>query len=229
MKTNSFVITRNVREIFKVAEKLQRVEAGVPGMGLVHGFKGLGKTTGAIYYASQEENRAIYTRAKRGWTDSWMLEEILIELSVAPRRGDKAKFDDLVSALMESPRLIIIDETNLVNAQRLETMRAIHDLTANPILFIGHEGILKELMRYGPFFDRILYQTELKPLTFADMETYCAEALEIGISSEALEKVMQETKGNFRKGVIRLKELEDKAKVKNLKRIEVSELSREAA
>lgn len=228
MKNNVFVTTGNFKEFFTVAERLHRVEAGVPGMGLVHGVKGLGKTTAAIYYAGQEENRAIYTRAKRSWTDSWMLEEVLVELGVAPRRGDKAKFDDLVSALVVSPRLVIVDETNLVNAQCLETLRAIHDLTANPILLVGHEGIQKELMRFGPLYDRIIYKSELKPLALADMEAFCAKALEVSISSEALDKVIQETKGNFRKSIIRLKELEDNAKVKGRKNIEIADLGRTA-
>lgn len=220
MKDNVFVKTGNVKAFFTLAEKLRRVEAGVPGMGLIHGFKGLGKTTVAIHYAAQKCHQAVYARAHPDWTASWMLEKILVELGVAPRRGQMAKFDDMVSSLLENPRLVIIDEANLIKASLLETLRAAHDLTHNPFLFVGHEGILKDLMRSGPFYDRILYQTELKPLGLSDLETFCAEALEVGIDGEALERVLQEAGGNFRKSVICLKALEDKAKVKGADKID---------
>ena len=222
MKSNPFVTTNNVKEFFTVAGQLARVEAGVPGMALVHGVKGLGKTTVAINYASQKANQAIYMRAKGIWTCSWMLEELLNELCVTPRRGEKAKFDDLVSTLAENPRLIIIDETNLVKDPILEALRAIHDLTHNPFLFIGHEGIVEKLMRQGPFYDRILYKAELKPLNLADLELFCSEALDVSIDGAALKAVLKETGGNFRKSVMRLKTLEDMATVGNLPSIDIS-------
>ncbi|UQZ88307.1 hypothetical protein C4J81_03430 [Deltaproteobacteria bacterium Smac51] len=128
MRNNVFIKTGNVKEFFSVAEKLKRVEAGVPGMGLVHGVKGLGKTTVAIHYASQKNNQAVYVRGKRDWSYGWMMEEMLIELEVTPRRGEKAKFDDMVSALVEKPRLIIVDESNMIKGSLLETLRSIHDM-----------------------------------------------------------------------------------------------------
>ena len=207
MKSNPFVTTNNVKEFYTVASQLTRVEAGVPGMALVHGVKGLGKTTVAINYAAQKGSQAVYLRAKGIWTCSWMLEDLLIELCITPRRGEKAKFDDLVSALSENPRLIIIDETNLVKAPLLEALRAVHDMTHNPFLFIGHEGIMESLMRQGPFFDRILYKAELKPLNLSDLELFCTEALEVSIDGQALKAVLKETGGNFRKSVMRLKTL----------------------
>lgn len=220
MKNNVFVTTANVKEFISVAGKLNRVEAGVPGMGLVHGVKGLGKTTVAIHYAAQKVNRAVYARGKRDWSYTWMMEELLIELGVTPRRGEKAKFDDLVSALVENPRLIIIDETNMVRTSLLETLRSVHDLTHNPFLFIGHEGVVDGLLRLGPFFDRLLYKSELKPLGFEDLEAFCAAALEVSIDSDALGAVLKSADGNFRRSVVSLKALEDKAKAGKLPAID---------
>ena len=217
MKHNVFVHTENVKEFLNVAGRLNRVEAGVPGMGLVHGKKGLGKTSAAINYASQKANRAVYARAKREWSYTWMMDELLIEMGVTPLRGCKAKFDALVAALVEQPRLVIVDETNLMPDRLLETLRGVHDLTHNPFLFVGHEGINDRLLCLGPFFDRLLYKVELKPLSLDDLKTYCAEALEVSINAEALEAVLKAAGGNFRRSVVYLKSLEDKAKLGGIK------------
>ena len=221
MKRNVFVRTGNVLEFFNVAENLQMVEAGLPGMGLVHGVKGLGKTTVAIHYAAQKDNNAIYVRGKGDWSYTWMMDEMLFELGVTPRRGEKAKHDDLVGALLDYPRLIIVDETNIIKSSLLETLRAVHDLTQNPFLFIGHEGVGERLMRMGPFFDRIIFKTELKPLRLEDLEVYCAEALDLPIDGEVIKAVLTRASGNFRKSVAQLKNLEDQAKVRGLDRIDL--------
>ncbi|UQZ90535.1 hypothetical protein C4J81_15495 [Deltaproteobacteria bacterium Smac51] len=228
MKRNVFISTGNVKEFIHVAESLHSVEAGVPGMGLVHGVKGLGKTTVAIHYAGQKENRAVYARAKSDWTYTWMMDELLIELRVTPRGGGKAKHDALVEALLEKPRLIIIDETNIIKTALLETLRTVHDLTHNPFLFIGHEGVRDRLMRLGPFYDRLLYSTELKPLSLVDLTVYCQEALDVGIDDDVLEKVLTRAGGNFRKSVTHLKNLEDHAKVRGSGKIDLK-IFKEAA
>ena len=212
MKEKIFVHTENVKEFLNTAGRLTRVEAGLPGMALVHGKRGLGKTSAAIYYTAQKANNGIYVRGKRDWNYSWMMDDLLIEVGVTPIRGSRAKYDALVNAL-ETPRLIVVDETNLVAPRLLETLRAVHDFTGAPFLFVGHEGVEAHLQTMGPFHDRLLYKTELKPLSLADLKIYCAEALEMDIDADALAAVLKAAGGNFRRSVVLLKSLEDKAKL----------------
>ncbi|MDR1656160.1 MAG: ATP-binding protein [Deltaproteobacteria bacterium] len=212
MKTNKVVKTSNLAQLVSVADRLTKVEAGVPGMGLVHGQRGLGKTTAAIWYAAQKANNTVYVRAKGDWSYSWMMEELLIEFGATPRRGDKAKYDDLINALLEKPRLIILDEANQVSPKLIETLRTINDMTHNPIMFIGHEGVVDKFRRQGPFFDRLLYIAEVKPITIDDLGRFAEECMEIGVDREALGKVLKLADGNFRRAVVKLKGFEDRAK-----------------
>jgi DNA transposition AAA+ family ATPase len=213
MKQNKIIHTNNLKQLITVADRLVKVEAGVPGMGLIHGQRGLGKTTAAIWYTAQKANNAIYVRAKGDWSYTWMMEELLLELGVTPRRGDKPKFDDMIGALVEKPRLLILDESNQVAPKLLETLRSINDLTHNPILFIGHEGVMDKLRRQGPFFDRLLYIAEVKPLSLDDLGLFARECLDVGVDREVLSRVLKTADGNFRRAVVILKGLEDKAKV----------------
>ena len=209
MKT-VFVETGNVKQFMSTAQDLLDREAGVPGLALVHGTRGLGKTKTAMWWATQ--NNGIYIRAKKEWSANWMLEELAIELGLVPRSRKKDLFEDVVSALLENPRLVIIDEVNLPVPAILETLRDIHDITGNPFLFIGHDGIVKRLKRMAPLFDRFLYITEFKPLSTSDLSEFASACLDLPVQQDALEAVRKRTDGNFRKSVVALKGMETQAR-----------------
>jgi DNA transposition AAA+ family ATPase len=224
-----FVHTRNVAEFIATASKLQRVEAGVPGMGLIFGNRGFGKTSAAIYYTGQKENNAVYVRAKSDWSYGWMMEELCIELGVTPRRGAKAKYDDVVSSLVENPRLVVIDEANLIAPKLLETLRGINDTTHNPVLFIGHEGVVDKLRRMGPLFDRLLYMSEFKSLEIGDLERFAESCLEMDVEADVLGRLLKQTGGNFRKCVVALKGLENRAGLSRAEKITAAHLPKAKA
>jgi DNA transposition AAA+ family ATPase len=224
MKT-VFVETGNVNQFVSTAKSLFDREAGVPGLALVHGTRGLGKTKTAIWWASQ--NNGIYIRAKKEWSANWMLEELAIELGLVPRRRKKDLFEDVITALLDHTRLVIIDEVNLPIPAILETIRDIHDITGNPFLFIGHDGVVKRLKRMAPLFDRLLYITEFKALTEEDLGKFASTCLDLPVDDSALEAVRQKTDGNFRKSVVAFKRMETQAKARRLGVITAELLSKQ--
>jgi len=213
---NVFVETRNVREFMNTANALIRREAGTPGLGLVHGQRGRGKTRTAVWFQANND-ATVLVRAKKIWQPGWMLEEIAVELGIVPKKRAKDLFEDVANALKESPHLILVDECNLPCAACLETLRDLHDVTECPILLIGHEGIVRRLKRMAPLWDRLLYVTEFKAIGMEDLENFAASCLDRGVEADALSKALAETGGNFRKCVIALKSAEDRAKVGNKK------------
>lgn len=224
---NLFVQTQNVKHFVSVATSLEGREAGVPGLALVWGTRGLGKTRAALWYAAK--NGAVYVRAKTRWTDSWMLEEIASEigLSFGNRPTLKSLFEGVVGNLKERSRLIIVDEVNIPQMSCLNTLRDVHDLSDNPFLFVGHEGIIQRLKPIGPLFDRLLYITEFKPFGVNDLKDFSDQCLEIPASEEALNKVVKLTQGNVRKSIVLLKGAENRAKAARAANISAEHLPRE--
>lgn len=218
---NKLVETANVSAFIETAGSLERAEAGVPGLALVHGMRGLGKTRTAIWYATQ--NGSVYLRSKSLWSPRWMLEELAVELGVAPAKQKKDLFMTINDELKQRPRLVIIDESNIPPTMCLDAIRDLHDLTENPFLLIGHEGIVTRLKRMGPFFDRFLYVTEFKPLAAKDLDSFCRTCMEIPVDEDVIRKVLERTGGNFRKSIVALKGLENRAKMNGSKRITVKE------
>ena len=83
-------------------------EDGVPGMGLLYGEPGLGKTKTSLWWAAR--NDGIFVRTKKLMTGRWLLEEIVAELGEAPAFRTADLFRQIRDQLLERPRAIFIDE-----------------------------------------------------------------------------------------------------------------------
>lgn len=67
-----FVKTKNVKQLISMMNRLREREDGVPGMGLVYGEPGLGKTYAITWWAAQ--NDAILIRSANLMSARWLLE-----------------------------------------------------------------------------------------------------------------------------------------------------------
>jgi len=215
---NVFVQTANVKMFSAVAGDLVRQDAGVPGMALIYGKRGLGKTKTAIWYAAREAN--VYVRAKRKWTATWLMEELCVELQLAPVRSFRVMFQEICATLISEPKLIIIDEVDLISADVLETIRDVHDITGTPIILVGMEKVKQRLMRFAALYDRLLYVRKFGALSTNDIQLATSELLDnVEVDPDVLEMIREKTNGNFRKSIVWMKSLERGAKANNIPRV----------
>jgi DNA transposition AAA+ family ATPase len=158
-----------------------------------------------------------------------MCSEIATEigLSFGARPTFKALFEGIVGSLKERSRLIIVDEINIPPTSCLHTIRDIHDLSDNPFLLIGHEGVLQRLKPIGPLFDRLLYIQEFKPFSYEDLKDFAGQILDIPATDDAVAKVLKLTQGSVRKSIVLLKGAEDRAKAGRAATIGPEHLPRE--
>ena len=73
-----FVKTGNVKRFITMMNNLENRAEGVPGMGLVYGEPGLGKSYTIMWWAMQ--NNAIFIRCANNMSARWLLEEVVEEL-----------------------------------------------------------------------------------------------------------------------------------------------------
>ena len=73
-----FVKTKNVKQLISMMNRLREREDGVPGMGLVYGEPGLGKTQAINWWAYK--NDALLVRCTQLMSARWLLNEILDEM-----------------------------------------------------------------------------------------------------------------------------------------------------
>jgi len=221
-----FVKTGNVQAFAQVAKDLMEVTAGVPGMGLVYGKRGLGKTRTALWYTAQNNGKTVYLRAKRKWTAMWMLEELAIELVLTPTRRIQTLFSDISASLLLNPRLILIDETDQIAPDVLETIRDLYDECQGsaPMILIGMDGIARKLARFAALYDRFLHVLEFRSLTDDDIRLAAQGLLGVKLADDVIRHVRGLTDGNFRKSIVVMKGLEKLAITNGAKQVTMTEV-----
>lgn len=181
-----FVKTKNVKNFCSVLSNIQNRPDGVPGMALIYGEPGLGKTKTTIWWAVN--NGAILISAKNSMSPRWLLEELVLELGETPMFKTSDLFNQAVRQLINLPRTIIVDEIDYLaaNNMAIETLRDLHDRTAVPIVMIGMGLVDKKLSRYKHLYDRFSEILKFQPFDYEDVKMLINELSEVKLSEDAI-------------------------------------------
>ncbi len=186
-----FIRTRNVKNFITTINNLQNRAVGVPGMALIYGEPGLGKTQSALWWAAN--NDAIFVSAKQSMSVRWLLEDIVKEMGDTPLFKSSDLFEQIVIELIKRPRVIIVDEIDYLATDKcaVEMLRDIHDRTYNPIVLIGMSMADKKLKRYKHLFDRFSEVLRFETFNFEDVNSLINDLSEVKFSPEAIQYIYQ--------------------------------------
>src|SRR5512139_87646 len=222
---NLFATTGNVRDFQTLAKRLEGRDDNVPGMGLVFGPPGLGKTKAAMWYAAK--SGAVYLRAKAAMTIRWLLREIVEGLDEAPHWRTSDLYSQARDQLRARPRLIIIDEVDHLSGDRrvIETVRDLHDESRAGFLLIGMHESERRLKRFQHLYDRVrAHVMQFNPIDARDLADVARQLCEVDLADSALAQIMEVSQGKFREIVIQFYRAEYIAKQNGLKTVEAQHL-----
>lgn len=194
-----FVKTKNVKNFVSTLANLQNRAKGVPGMALVYGEPGLGKTQAALWWVANNQEDAIYVSTTQSMTTKWLLEEIIRELGDSPFYRTSEIFEQIVRELIKRPKVIIVDEIDYLAHEKstIEMLRDIHDRTHTPIVLIGMTYADKKLKRYRHLYDRLSEILQFQKFPFEDTKNLINELSEVKFDNSAIE-YMQNCDNRFR-------------------------------
>ncbi len=161
----------------------------VPGIGLIHGPSGFGKTTAVEWLFNQDEVNGIYVRCYKADTVTSILEQIAKEIGLAQRHSVRTMVDGIVEAVREQELCLFIDECDYVvgNARIMETLRDIYDATEQPLILVGMEEIARRISQRKQLFNRISQWIEFKPADLEDVALIASQMMEVNVDiDEAL-------------------------------------------
>lgn len=187
-------------------ERLNQRRNGVPGLGVVYGPAGWGKTfaTNAIAI----ESRAYYVQMRSAWRTKTMLEKILYEMGVKHGRETNAGLLDIVcEQLSTSRRPLIIDEFDYcVKSDALvELTRDIYEGSQGSILLVGEELLPKKLEQWERFHSRVLTWAPAQAVSVGDARKLSPiYAPDIAISDDVLIHLVDLSKGSVRRVCVNL-------------------------
>lgn len=210
---NILAPVKNVAALSAAYEDLANRDSGVPGMGLVYGYTGAGKTTTVCWQMNQ--CNAIYVRANATWTPSAMLGKVMGELGAEPLfRGGAAMVDFIAQHMAQDGRPLFVDEADylLSNLKMLETLRDIHDISGQPVMLVGMDGIQKRITQRQQLARRISHWVEFKPADLEDAHILARSVCEVKVAEDLLSHLHTEAKGSMGLMVVGLSRIEGRAR-----------------
>ncbi len=196
---NVFLETGNVSRFEAAMGVLRDTDAGQPGLGVVWGRAGRGKTMAARRHAVS--NRAVYLRALQDETPTAMLSRLCGELvkidGATPRTASAAK--TMACGLLDkSKRPVLVDEADRLKMPLVEHLRDIHDLTGVPVVFVGEDSLWPMLNSKRRIWSRVTQAVEFGPVTSEDVMLYASKAAGLSLAPEAALALEQRSEGDFR-------------------------------
>jgi DNA transposition AAA+ family ATPase len=208
-----FVKTQNVGRMVGALAELERRSPVVPGLALVHGHQGYGKTVATEWYAVQQG--CVYLRAQGAWTPPWLLMDLAAALGLAPEHLARNNFRQAARELARRPRTVLLDEADYIVRERrlLDTVRDLYDASGSPVVMVGMAGVKEALARKSPqFWSRVSQEVEFTPLTVEDVQLIGLELCDLKLSPELARRLQKRAEGNFRKTVVLLNQVEIKGR-----------------
>lgn len=211
-----FVKTNNVKRFITMMNNLQNRAEGVPGMGLVYGGPGFGKTQAIKWWAFK--NDAILIRCNQMMSARWLLKEILDYMSEIKPYSISDSFDEVIRNLILTPRVLIVDEVDYLTMDKnksIKILRDIHDKTNVPVVLVGMTNAHSRLKKFSHLYDRLSEIVKFERFSKADIKTIVKELSEIELTDCAI-KYIYSNLNRFRQIVKVINKAETIAKANGL-------------
>ena len=191
-----FVETQNVQRFRAALLVLSDMQRGQPGLAVVWGLAGRGKTECSREYAVAHD--ALYLRVMQDWTPRAMLARLCYELN-----GDEPKSVDrckrlAIDLLMADRRPILVDEADRLAVGQIEHFRDIHDETGAPVVFIGEEHLFSSINAHRRVWSRVTQTVAFRPINAEDIMIFCLRAADLKCEPEAAKMIESRAGGDFR-------------------------------
>lgn len=127
----------NLDMVAVAMEKLTGRVQGLPGMGVLYGPPGYGKTVAASAIALA--TRGYYVQMRSAWSRKTLLEKIIFEMGAKPSGTIPVLLDQICEQLATSGRPLLIDEFDfaLRSDAMVELVRDIYEGSQGTILLVG--------------------------------------------------------------------------------------------
>ncbi len=212
---NKTVEVKNVVRTQHMFETLLTRSMITPGIGLIHGPSGFGKTTTVTYMFNEltvAGQQPLYVRCYATDTASSFLARVMTEIGSEPMYPLRKMVDFIVRAMNERALSLFIDEADHIVGQpkTMETIRDLYDSTEQPIVLIGMEEIARRISHRKQLFNRISEWVEFKAADLEDVFKFSQELLDerISVGEDLLEYIRQRSGGEVRRILIALEKVE---------------------
>lgn len=188
----------------------------MPGMGVVFGPPGYGKTTAVDYLSTRDGGHLLIASAT--WSVATLVGQLADAVGARAGRSAADTLTRSIEELQRAPAPIFIDEVDRIIEQRrlIELIREIYDRSECPVVLVGMDGLRAEVARYPQLDGRIGRFVEFQPADLDDAAMLAATLCEVRLSPEFLARIHGLAGGEPRQIVKALQAAEEIAQRDNL-------------
>ncbi|GAA6747759.1 AAA family ATPase [Thermus brockianus] len=172
-------------------------QEGFP-LALVVGPAGVGKTLTCRYWAREHE--APWVRAQPSYSPAALLEDLAVELRITRTKTFRVLLSMVRDALLMSPRVIFVDEAQLLDSPTLETVKYLADETGSSFVLITSEEFEGQIRRRRDIESRIGTVARIGPISLQETQAIYKDS---GYSPEVLAEVYT-LAGGILRDIVRL-------------------------
>jgi hypothetical protein len=213
-----FMETQNVAKFREALWLLEDTERGQPGIGVVWGQAGRGKTVCAREYAVRTDS--VYLRVMEDWTPRAMLAALCRELNGSEPASTERCKRLACEEIERQKKTVLVDEADRLPIGLLEHFRDIHDMTGAPIVLIGEEHLFPTLSARKRIWSRVTQAVEFRPISIEDIVLFGLKAAELRIDPEAAGRIAARSGGDFRLVWTDVQGLEQMARAAGVKAVD---------
>ena len=225
---DEMAITANVKRFLYAVQQLRDRSHGVEGMGLLWGQPGEGKST--VIAKATNVMDGIYLRAMRSWTTTEMLGALCEQLDLPKSPRKAPMINGSVKSLMEFTRPVFVDEADYLmkQAELLDVLRDIYDMTGAPIILIGMQEFARKLSQAdnGRFARRITQWIQFKGIDMADTRILADTVCEVMVADDLLAELHQAAKANIGRMTTGLSRIETFGRTNQIREVALSDWGR---
>ncbi|OEC55651.1 AAA family ATPase [Pseudomonas sp. AP42] len=178
--------------------------SGLPGMVVMYGASGLGKSVGAAFAANQ--HRAYYVECRDTWSKKAFLLAILREMSIQPERTLSQMVDQIAEQLSRSGRPLLIDDVQyLLEKAVANVLTDIYNASQGTIVLIGEERVPASLAKLERLHNRVLEWVPAQRATLDDLRALAhASYPSLRFADDLLEDLRTKVGGCLRRVAVNL-------------------------
>jgi DNA transposition AAA+ family ATPase len=201
---NEFVETANVQRFQAALTALERRGAQEACLMVVDGLPGLGKTTALHRWASQ--NGSIFVRAKKEWTPSGFLNDLLSQFGIAPAHSYQKRYAQALEVMLQRQSVmtrshktfaVVIDEADHISrsGRIMESIRDFSDMGDIVFVLVGMGKIRDNLTGFPQVASRIAQYVRFDHATEADVRKFYDVICEVPVSDDLVRFTHSVTQG----------------------------------
>lgn len=202
---------------------------GMPGIAVLSGPPGLGKTSAAVYLTHPAGFNAHYVSCRSFETQKSLAQMLAKEQGIAVKThwSISTAFDHIAESFTESGRSLVVDEVDRIAEKAvIELLRDLHDIARVPLFLIGEQRLKQTLLNHHErFHDRVLVWANACPCDGSDLDKLMRHYTpQLALEADAKKHLLQATNGVARRVVTALNVLREAASTSGLERLGLAEV-----